>query len=52
MGQDLVEHYIRDDYRSSVKAVLDNALRGQSTDNFTFPLFTKSGERVEVRSLP
>ena len=48
MGQRLVEQYIREEYRTSVKAVLDNALRGQSTDNFTFPLFKKDGERVEV----
>ena len=28
--------------------VLNNALNGQNTDNFTFPLFKKNGERVEV----
>ena len=48
MGHKLIDQYIRDEYRTSVKAVLDAALQGQATDNFTFPLFNKQGERVEV----
>ncbi|EKX46591.1 hypothetical protein GUITHDRAFT_45786, partial [Guillardia theta CCMP2712] len=48
LGKDLVEVYITDEYRSSVKEVLDNALQGHETANFEFPLFTKNQRRVEV----
>jgi PAS domain S-box-containing protein len=48
MGQNLVEVYITEEYRASVKEVLDNALRGEEAANFEFPLFTKSQKRVEV----
>jgi PAS domain S-box-containing protein len=48
MGRDLVQEFISPDYRTSVKEVLDRALRGEETANFEFPLFTKSQERVEV----
>ena len=48
MGHDLVAEFISSDYRDSVRAVLDNALNGQETANFEFPLYTKTGERVEV----
>eukprot|EP00959_Pyramimonas_sp_CCMP1952_P431117 9029146-Pyramimonas_sp.AAC.1 len=36
------------EYKAAVKAVLDNALKGQETANFEFPLFTRDQERVEV----
>jgi PAS domain S-box-containing protein len=48
MGQSLVEVYITEEYRASVKGVLDNALQGREAANFEFPLFTKSQKRVEV----
>ena len=48
MGQLLVEKYISPDFKDSVGTVLENALAGRQTDNFEFPLFTKTGERVEV----
>ena len=48
MGQNLVEVYITEDYRASVKGVLDNALQGSEAANFEFPLFTKDQKRVEV----
>ena len=48
MGRDLVAEFISPDYRESVKEVLDNALEGQETANFEFPLYTKEGGRVEV----
>ena len=48
MGEHLVDRYISEEYRASVTEVLNNALNGQNTDNFTFPLFKKNGERVEV----
>jgi len=48
LGSDLVQKYITEDYRESVKKVLDNALEGKETANFEFPLFTKEGERVIV----
>jgi PAS domain S-box-containing protein len=48
MGQSLVDVYISEDYRVSVKEVLDNALQGNEAANFEFPLFTKDQKRVEV----
>ena len=33
MGHKLIDQYIRDEYRTSVKAVLDAALQGQVTDD-------------------
>ena len=48
LGQNLVKTYITEDYRDAVKKVLDNALKGQETANYEFPLFTKDGQRVMV----
>ena len=48
IGKNLVETYITDEYRASVKKVLDEALEGEETANYEFPLYTKSGERVDV----
>ena len=48
MGRDLVGEFITDDYKAPVKRVLDKALAGEETANFEFPLFTKSGERVDI----
>jgi PAS domain S-box-containing protein len=47
-GKNLVQTYITEDYRESVKKVLDDALIGKETANFEFPLFTKNGQRVMV----
>ncbi|MBW1694475.1 MAG: PAS domain S-box protein, partial [Deltaproteobacteria bacterium] len=48
IGKNLVEQYITDEYKTPVKQVLDNALKGTETDNYEVPLFTKAGERVMV----
>ena len=48
MGQSLVNVYISEDFRASVKQVLDNALQGQGTANFEFPIFTKDRRRIEI----
>jgi PAS domain S-box-containing protein len=48
LGKDLVQNYITEDYRESVKKVLDDALQGKETANYEFPLFTKDGRRVMV----
>ena len=48
LGQDLVQGFITEEYRESVKAVLDNALEGVESSNYEFPLYTKNGDRVEV----
>ena len=48
LGKDLVQTYITEDYKESVKKVLDDALRGKETANYEFPLFTKKGARVMV----
>ena len=48
LGNDLVQTYITEDYRESVKKVLDDALLGEETANYEFPLFTKDGQRVKV----
>jgi PAS domain S-box-containing protein len=48
MDRDLVADFITDDYKASVGEVLERALKGEETENFKFPLFTKSGDRVDV----
>ncbi len=48
MGQDLVEQYITDEYKTPVKQVLDNALKGIETENYELLLFTKDGRRAIV----
>jgi len=47
-GNNLVETYITGEYKVPVQEVLDNALKGQETDNYEVPLFTKDGRRVMV----
>jgi PAS domain S-box-containing protein len=48
LGKNLVDHFISSEYKTAVKQVLDNALKGQETANFQFPLFSKDGRRVDV----
>ena len=48
MGKNLVEVYITEEFRASVKEVLDKALMGSEAAHFEFPLFTKDQKRVEV----
>jgi PAS domain S-box-containing protein len=48
MGKDLVEVYITEEFRASVRKVLDDALQGIEKSNFEFPLFTSDQRRVEV----
>jgi PAS domain S-box-containing protein len=48
MGRSLVQDFITDDFKTPVQTVLDKALAGDETDNFEFPLITKSKARIEV----
>jgi len=48
MDQDLIKNFITDDYKFSVSEIMHKALKGEETANFEFPLFTKSGNRVDV----
>jgi PAS domain S-box-containing protein len=48
VDQDLVANFITDDYKASVGEILEKALKGEETTNFEFPLFTRSGDRVDV----
>ena len=48
MGEHLVDNFITEDYKESVQQVLDEALRGIETTNYELPLYTKSGDRVDV----
>ncbi|MCK4419777.1 PAS domain S-box protein, partial [Candidatus Aerophobetes bacterium] len=48
LGKNLVENYITEDYKDSVKEVLDKALRGEETANYELPLYTKDKKRVMV----
>ena len=50
IGKDLVEVYITEEFRTTVRQVLDNALEGREKSNFEFPLFTKY-RAPEVHSL-
>jgi len=48
MGKNLVQEFITDDFKTAVQAVLDEALHGEETANFEFPLMTKAGVRLDV----
>jgi len=48
MGQSLVDVYISEDFRESVKSVFDDALNGKGTANFEFPIFTVDQRRIEI----
>ena len=48
MGQNLVEQFITQEHRARVQSVIDQALAGEETANFEFPLMTKAGIRLEV----
>ena len=48
MGQNLVEQFITPEHRARVQSVIDQALAGEETANFEFPLMTKAGIRLEV----
>uniref|UniRef100_A0AAV1UGF4 histidine kinase n=1 Tax=Peronospora matthiolae TaxID=2874970 RepID=A0AAV1UGF4_9STRA len=48
LGANLVQNFIPEDYREAVWTVLSQALEGQETANFEFPLITKDGRRVEI----
>ena len=48
LGKNLVETFITEDYKNSVRDVLEEALSGKETSNYEFPLFTKSGKRVDI----
>jgi len=48
LGQVLVETFIHEEYREEVGTILGMALEGDETDNYEFPLFTKSGGRHEI----
>jgi len=47
-GQHLVEEYITDEYKTSIKQVLDKALKGEETANYEVPLYTKDGRGIMV----
>ena len=40
--------HLPDDFKKPVQAVLDQALHGEETANFEFPLLTKAGIRLDV----
>ena len=48
MGKSLVDVYISEDFRESVKSVFDDALNGKGTANFEFPIFTVDLRRIEI----
>eukprot|EP00425_Heterocapsa_triquetra_P039042 CAMPEP_0195078292 /NCGR_PEP_ID=MMETSP0448-20130528/20509_1 /TAXON_ID=66468 /ORGANISM="Heterocapsa triquestra, Strain CCMP 448" /LENGTH=437 /DNA_ID=CAMNT_0040111019 /DNA_START=40 /DNA_END=1350 /DNA_ORIENTATION=+ len=48
LGKNLVENFIQAENRTSVSAVLADAVVGQETANFELPLLSKFGERYTV----
>ncbi|MGR3179705.1 MAG: PAS domain S-box protein [Candidatus Anammoxibacter sp.] len=46
MGKDIVQSYISEDYKATVKKVLDIVLRGEETSNFELQFNTKEGKRI------
>ncbi len=48
LGHNLVGDFISDAYKTSLKEVLDKALKGENTANFEFPLCTRNGQNVII----
>jgi PAS domain S-box-containing protein len=48
LGKHLVDTYITPEYQVGVNNVMQEALGGTEMANFEFPLFGKTGQRVEV----
>jgi len=48
LGKPLITNFIPEPYRAEIAYVLLEALGGEETANFEFPLFTKAGERRDV----
>lgn len=48
LGKNLLEALITEDYKTSVRKVLNDALVGKESSNFEFPLFTKDKRRVMI----
>jgi PAS domain S-box-containing protein len=48
MGLDFVSDFISERYRSSVNKILQNALKGELSTNFEFPLFNQAGDRTDM----
>ncbi|MFP6747056.1 MAG: CHASE domain-containing protein, partial [Alphaproteobacteria bacterium] len=48
MHCNLVNEFVADDHKASVKDVLDRALMGENLSNFEIPLFSKSGDRIDI----
>jgi PAS domain S-box-containing protein len=48
MGHPLVDQFIKESSKSSVREVLDKALQGEQTANYEFPLYTKDSARVDI----
>ena len=47
-GKRLVDDFIAEDYRGSVRRILDDALAGRDTVNFELPLYRKDGKRSVI----
>jgi len=48
MGRNLVENFITDNYKVSVKELLDKTLAGEETASFEFQMAIRTGGRVDV----
>ena len=48
LSHNLVEDFISDAYKASLKEVLDKALKGENTANFEFSLSTRNGQNVII----
>ncbi len=48
LGNHLVDTYITEEHKQEVANVLDSALEGRSKANYELPLYSKSGDRIEV----
>ncbi|RLN74284.1 hypothetical protein BBJ28_00006235, partial [Nothophytophthora sp. Chile5] len=48
LGKDLVNRFVAKEHRETVELELQRALQGEQTNNFDFPLITKTGRRVEI----
>ncbi len=44
----LIDEFVADENKTSVKEVFDRALKGQPTENFDLPLTNRHGDRVDI----
>ncbi len=48
MGRSLINEFVSDDYKESIKEGLKQAMAGNETVNYEFPIYAKNSNRVDI----